>query len=255
MAAPELRAYQREAIDAVIAARRRGVRRMLVCLPTGAGKTVIFSHLARLATKQVLVLAHREELLAQAVDKLSRVLEERVVGLERGTSRAPADAKVLVASVRSLHAERIGHVLGGRDLGLIVYDECHHAPAEDNMRVLRTIGAFEPDWPGTLLGFTATTARGDGQGLDTVFERIVYSRTLPELIDAGFLAPLKGYRVATAADLTRLSPAGAQCPRRAVDPGARARSPHARVLRDGEPCAQPRARAQPRRRAGGHRAR
>jgi ATP-dependent helicase IRC3 len=210
MAAPELRAYQREAIDAVIAARRAGTRRMVVCLPTGAGKTVIFSQLARLATKQVLVLAHREELLAQAVDKLSRALEgTRVVGLERGNARAAADAKVLVASLRSLHPDRIGQVLAGRDLGLIIYDECHHAPAEDNMRVLRTIGAFEPDWPGTLIGFTATTSRGDGKGLDTVFERIVYSKTLPDLIDAKFLAPLKGYRIATAADLTRLSSGGA----------------------------------------------
>jgi superfamily II DNA or RNA helicase len=208
--APELRAYQREAIDAVIAARRSGTRRMVVCLPTGAGKTVIFSRLARLATRQVLVLAHREELLGQAVDKLSRALEgTRVVGLERGNTRAPADAKVLVASLRSLHPDRIGQVLAGRDIGLIIYDECHHAPAEDNMRVLRTIGVFESDWPGTLIGFTATTARGDGKGLDTVFERIVYSRTLPDLIDAGFLAPLKGYRIATAADLTRLSPGGA----------------------------------------------
>jgi superfamily II DNA or RNA helicase len=209
MAAPQLRAYQREAIDAVIAARRSGTRRMVVCLPTGAGKTVIFSHLARLATKPVLVLAHREELLAQAIDKLSRALEgTRVVGLERGTSRAPADAKVLVASLRSLHPDRIGQALAGRDIGLIIYDECHHAPAEDNLRVLRTIGAFEPDWPGTLLGFTATTMRGDGKGLDTVFERIVYARTLPDLIDAGFLAPLKGFRIATEADLTRLSASG-----------------------------------------------
>ncbi len=210
MSAPELRAYQREAIDAVIAARRAGTRRMVVCPPTGAGKTVIFSHLARLATRQVLVLAHREELLAQAVDKLSRAMEgTRVVGLERGTSRAPTDAKVLVASIRSLHPDRIGGVLGGRDLGLIIYDECHHAPADANLRVLRTIGAFEPDWPGTLLGFTATTARGDGKGLDSVFERIVYSRTLPDLIDEGFLVPLKGFRIATAADLTRLSAGGA----------------------------------------------
>ncbi len=209
MKAPELRAYQREAIDAVIAARRAGTRRMVVCLPTGAGKTVIFSHLARLASKQVLVLAHREELLEQAVDKLSRALEgTRVVGLERGTSRAPADAKVLVASLRSLHPDRIGSVLGGRDLGLIIYDECHHAPAEDNLRVLRTIGAFEADWPGTLLGFTATTMRGDGKGLDTVFERIVYEKTLPDLIDAGFLVRLKGFRIATAADLTRISSRG-----------------------------------------------
>ncbi|HVK83711.1 MAG TPA: DEAD/DEAH box helicase [Kofleriaceae bacterium] len=210
MTAPQLRAYQREAIDAVLAARRSGTRRMVVCLPTGAGKTVIFSHLARLATRQVLVLAHREELLAQAVDKLSRALEgTRVVGLERGDARAPGDAKVLVASLRSLHPDRIGSVLAGRDLGLVIYDECHHAAADDNLRVLRTIGAFEPDWPGTLLGFTATTARGDGKGLDTVFERIVYSRTLPELIDEGFLAPLKGFRIATAADLTRLSSRGA----------------------------------------------
>jgi ATP-dependent helicase IRC3 len=209
MTAPALRPYQREAIDAVIAARQRGVRRMVVCLPTGAGKTVIFSHLARLATRQVLVLAHREELLAQAVDKLGRALEgTRVVGLERGTSRAPADAKVLVASLRSLHPGRIGQVLAGRDLGLIIYDECHHAPADDNLRVLRTIGVFERDWPGTLLGFTATTTRGDGQGLDTVFEEIVYARTLPDLIDQGYLVPLRGFRITTAADLSRLSTGG-----------------------------------------------
>jgi len=207
--APSLRPYQSEAIAAVIAARQRGVRRMVVCLPTGAGKTVIFSHLARLATRQVLVLAHREELLAQAVDKLSHALEgTRVVGLERGTSRAPAEAKVLVASLRSLHPDRIGSVLAGRDLGLIIYDECHHAPADDNLRVLRTIGAFERDWPGTLLGFTATTSRGDGKGLDQVFEEIVYSRSLPDLIDEGYLAPLRGFRISTAADLTRLSSGG-----------------------------------------------
>jgi superfamily II DNA or RNA helicase len=209
VSAPELRPYQRETIDAVIAARRRGVRRMVVCLPTGAGKTVIFSHLARMATRQVLVLAHREELLAQAADKLARALEgTRVVGLERGASRAPAGAKVLVASLRSLHPDRIGDVLGGRDLGLIIYDECHHAPAEDNLRVLRTIGAFESDWPGTLVGFTATTARGDGKGLDSVFQEIVYSRTLPDLIDDGYLVPLKGYRIATATDLTRHAGSG-----------------------------------------------
>src|SRR5256885_12504936 len=59
----ELRPYQRDAVEAVLAARRAGKRRLLVHLPTGAGKTVIFSHLARLARRQVLVLAHREELL------------------------------------------------------------------------------------------------------------------------------------------------------------------------------------------------
>jgi len=205
----ELRPYQKDAIEAVIAARRAGTRRMVVCLPTGAGKTVIFARLAKMAKKQVLVLAHREELLAQAKDKIARALEgDAVVSIERGSDRASSDAKVLVASIRSLHEERLARVLAGRDLGLVVYDECHHAAADDNLRVLRQLGAFDDAWTGTLLGFTATTERGDGKGLDAVFERIVYTRTLPEMIDDGYLAPLRGYRIATHADLTRLSSGG-----------------------------------------------
>jgi ATP-dependent helicase IRC3 len=201
----DLRPYQRAAVEAVLAARRAGKRRLLVHLPTGAGKTVIFSHLARLAKRQVLVLAHREELLTQARDKLERALGgAAVVAVERGALRAPPDAHVLVCSIRSLHEERLAHVLRGRDVGLIVYDECHHAAADDNLRVLRQLGVFDAAFSGTLLGFTATTSRGDGQGLDEVFEEIVYSRALPELIDDGFLAPLRGYRISTTADLRQL---------------------------------------------------
>jgi len=206
---PALRPYQQEAIAAVLAARRGGARRLLVCLPTGAGKTVVFAHLAKLAKRQVLVLAHREELLAQAKEKLERALDAgTVVAIERGADRAPADAKVLVCSIRSLHEARLREVLRGRDFGLVVYDECHHAAAEDNLRVLRTLGAFAPDWTGTLLGFTATTERGDGKGLDEVFERIVYARTLPDMIADGYLAPLRGFRVSTAADLRRVTAKG-----------------------------------------------
>ena len=170
---------------------------------------MIFSHLARLARRQVLVLAHREEILAQAREKLVRALPgDAVVEIERGALRASAEAKVLVCSIRSLHEARLARVLRGRDVGLIVYDECHHAAAEDNLRVLRQLGVFEPAFDGTLLGFTATTARGDGQGLDEVFEEVVYTRALPELIDDGYLAPLRGFRISTTADLRKLSPAG-----------------------------------------------
>ncbi|HWZ87639.1 MAG TPA: DEAD/DEAH box helicase [Polyangiaceae bacterium] len=204
-----LRPYQREAVEAVLTARRAGLRRMVVCLPTGAGKTVIFSHLAQLAQRPVLVLAHREELLAQARDKLEHALGgAHVVAIERGSERAPEGAKVVVCSIRSLHEERLARVLRGRDFGLVIYDECHHSAADDNLRVLRQLGVFDQAWGGTLLGFTATTARGDGKGLDTVFERIVYSRTLPDLIQGGYLSPLCGFRVSTAADLTRLSSGG-----------------------------------------------
>lgn len=207
--APTLRPYQREAVDAVLSARRAGVRRMVVCLPTGAGKTVIFARLARLARRGVLVLAHREELITQARDKIEHALAgDALVAIEQADRRAPAEAKVIVASIRSLHEQRLESLLAGRDLGLVIYDECHHAAAADNLRVLRRLGAFDDGWTGTLLGFTATTTRGDGQGLDTVFERIVYSKTLPDLVEQGYLSRLSGYRIATSADLSRLSAEG-----------------------------------------------
>jgi len=200
-----LRDYQREAIAAVLTARRSGVRRMVVVLPTGAGKTVIFSSLVRLAKRPVLVLAHRGELVQQAADKIRRTLEgdprASAVAVEQADQHAPDDAHVVVASIRSLHDRRLARLVAERRFGLVVYDECHHAPAEDNQRVLRTLGAFDDGWDGTLLGFTATAVRGDGKGLDSVFEKVVYSKSLPDLIRAGFLAPLRGYRITTAADL------------------------------------------------------
>lgn len=206
---PTLRPYQRDAVEAVIAARRAGVRRQLVCLPTGAGKTVIFSELARLAKRPVLVLAHRRELVEQARDKLERALEgRRSVGIEQGADTASADTEVVVASIRSLHEERLARLLAARRFGLVVYDECHHATAQDNRRVLETLGAFDGNWDGTLLGFTATTQRGDRAGLDQVFERIVYQKSLGELIREEYLVPLRGFRIATAADLQRVSLAG-----------------------------------------------
>lgn len=202
----ELRPYQREAIEAVIAARRDGVRRMVLALPTGAGKTVIFAELIRRARHPVLVLAHRDELVVQARDKIEAALrrdrdDRRTVAIEQGTASAPRDAAVLVASIRSLHEGRIGRVLAGRDVRLVIYDECHHAVANDNKRVLEQIGVFADDWPGTLVGFTATTRRADGRGLDEVFERIVYHRSLRTMIDEGYLRPLRGLRIATGIDI------------------------------------------------------
>ena len=209
-----LRPYQKDTIAAIVAARRRGVRRMVVSLPTGSGKTVIFSRLASMANRQVLVLAHRSELLSQARDKLQRTLAEQgrpdaLVEIEQASSRASAEAEVVIASLRTLHPDRLDRVKEGRDFGLIIYDECHHAPAEDNCRILRQLGVFDADWNGTLLGFTATTMRADGKGLDEVFEEIVYSRTLPEMISDQYLVPLRGYRISTQADLTHIGGGGA----------------------------------------------
>ncbi len=81
------------------------------------------------------------------------------VGIEQGNRRADRDCDVVVASIRSLHEGRIGQAMAGRDIGLVIYDECRHAPAEGNTKVLEQLGCFEPDWPGTLVGFTAIADR------------------------------------------------------------------------------------------------
>jgi superfamily II DNA or RNA helicase len=201
----KLRPYQEAAIEAVRQARGRNVKRMVVCLPTGAGKTVIFSHLAAAERGKVMVLAHREELLEQARDKLQRSMGEGVlVEIEQGQRRASAQAQVVVSSIRSLRSQRLARLRQQHDFRLVIYDECHHATAEDNMRVLRELGAFEIGWRGTLLGFTATTMRADGVGLEKVFEEIVYERSIQDMVGDGYLVPLRGYRVSTGEDLTRL---------------------------------------------------
>jgi superfamily II DNA or RNA helicase len=176
---------------------------MILALPTGAGKTVIFSELIRRARHPALVLAHRDELVEQARRKVAQALrrDRRTVAIEQGPRHAPKDASVVVASIRSLHGDRLGRLLAGRDIRLVIYDECHHAVADDNRRVLEQMGALDPEWPGTLVGVTATTRRADGRGLGEVFERIVYERTLRQMIDDGYLRPLRGLRVQTGLDI------------------------------------------------------
>ncbi|MEC8379849.1 MAG: DEAD/DEAH box helicase [Myxococcota bacterium] len=200
-----LRNYQIEAIESALAARRQGHRRLLICLPTGAGKTVIFSELCRIAKGHVLVLAHREELLFQARDKILRTAQYSFqVDIEQADLRASQEAKVVVASIRSLRAERLMRLNNAHNFSLIIYDECHHAAADDNKRILQELGCFDPNWSGTLIGFTATANRADGIGLGEIFELIVYQRNILEMIHDDYLVPLRGYRVNTNVELHQI---------------------------------------------------
>jgi ATP-dependent helicase IRC3 len=93
--APELRDYQQKAVDAFMKGRERGLTRIGLSAPTGAGKTVVFAAIIRLVLrkhhrKKALVVVNSEELAQQANDKILNEFEEKVqVGFERGTWRAP----------------------------------------------------------------------------------------------------------------------------------------------------------------------
>ncbi len=202
----QLRPYQQECLTRLYERYQAGVRRALVCLPTGAGKTVIFAAFPAFfrMKNQMLVLAHREELLDQACAKIKRANPDLRVAVEQGSRRADAACDVLVASVPTLgrkDSERLARIDPDRFL-LIVVDEAHHAPAETYRRVFEHFRVFDPDTRRLVVGFTATPRRGDGAGLDAIFEEITFSRNLPEMIDAGHLAPLAGYRVETDVDIS-----------------------------------------------------
>ena len=90
----QLRDYQQETIDAVNDGAAEGVNRPLVALPTGTGKTVIFAHLLAQRGGRGLVLAHRDELIRQAAEKLMPVAPGLDVGIVKAVSLAGAESAV-----------------------------------------------------------------------------------------------------------------------------------------------------------------
>ncbi len=204
----QLRNYQIECLEAIRNRYLAGIRRQLVCLPTGSGKTIVFSAFPSYfqMKNQMLVLAHRSELLDQAREKIQRVNPLLRVEIDQAGRTADPESHVVVASVPTLgraDSKRLLRLDPDRFF-LIVVDEAHHATAKTYQRILKYFGLFESDTRKLLVGFTATPKRGDGEGLDAVFEEIVCSRTLPEMIAEGFLSPVAGYRVETDIDLSRV---------------------------------------------------
>ncbi len=79
----QLRPYQLECLESIESKAKEGLNRQMVVLPTGAGKTVIFSELIRRRSLKTLVIAHRIELLEQAKEKLLRVAPDIDVGIHQ----------------------------------------------------------------------------------------------------------------------------------------------------------------------------
>jgi superfamily II DNA or RNA helicase len=185
-----LRPYQEEAIAAVDDASARGVRRPLVTLPTGCGKTMVFSTIIKRRGGTALILAHRDELLKQAADKLRTVAPELAmsIGFVRGTSD-DVHAPIVVASVQTLARDRRLRRLP-KAYRTVVIDEAHHATAPSYQRVLGHVEEAD-----LTVGFTATPERNDGSSLDDVFDEVVYGRSIIEMIAAGYLCDLRGVRV------------------------------------------------------------
>ena len=213
----QLRQYQNDCLDAIVENYHAGVRHQLCVLATGLGKTVIFSNLpARLNNGKLLVIAHRDELLSQAVDKIQRWNPTLKVGLEKAEQHADADSNVIVAcnaSVGRAGSKRLEHFWD--DIGTIVVDECQHILGGSYLNILEDSGVLLPDSKKLLIGFTATPRRHNRKrtvqtgllddedlvSLKSVFSKITYSFPIRKGIKEGFLAPLHGMRVSTQTNL------------------------------------------------------
>ena len=176
----EQRIYQKEAIQNCRNAFGINKKSVLLVMPTGAGKTVVFSQIAKNAVEKnnnVLILVHRRELVTQASKKLA------AINVDHGIIAAkfkPTDAPIQIASVQTL-VRRLSTTKFTPSL--IIIDEAHHAVAGSWEKILN-------HYPKAIrLGVTATPCRLDGRGLKEFFDDLILGPTIPELVEQGYLSP------------------------------------------------------------------
>lgn len=180
-----LRPYQKECVD-IIDNLDKGSH--LVSLPTGCGKTVIFSQIKRKG--RVLILSHRDELVHQP-----EKYYDCSFGIEQAGEHSNGE-EVVSASVPSM-IRRLDKFQPD-DFDTIITDEAHHAVAPSYQRI------YDYFKPRLHLGFTATPNRQDKQGLGKIFEDIIYHKNIKWAIDNQYLTNINCLRVNVGYDLSHV---------------------------------------------------
>lgn len=192
------RHYQREAIAAICQRFDAGDRSTLIVLPTGAGKTIVAAHVAdqMLSRGRVMVLAHRDELIRQAVDKF-RTVTGVEPAVEKAGERSMEDGlhgkpQIVVSSFQTQNAGKTKKRMerfDPKEFSFLWIDECHHAVADSFRAVIAYYIKGNPDLK--MLGVTATPDRSDDEGLGQIFQSAAYSYELPDAIRDGYLVPIR----------------------------------------------------------------
>jgi superfamily II DNA or RNA helicase len=190
-----LRPYQAAASDAIFEAWKE-CDSTLVVMPTGGGKTVLFADvIRRVFPRRALVIAHREELIFQARDKIQRVTGLRA-DVEMGEYRAESGlfgaARVIVSTIQTQCSGGDG---GGRmakfdpmRFGVLIIDEAHHATSASYRRVIEY---YRTNRNLKILGVTATPDRADEAALGQVFQSVAFDYEVLDAIHDGWLVPIE----------------------------------------------------------------
>ncbi|WP_286187050.1 DUF3427 domain-containing protein [Arthrobacter sp. AK04] len=197
--------HQEEMLEDLEAERLKGFKHNLLVAATGTGKTVIaaldYKRLSEAFGRdlKLLFVAHRQEILKQAMRTYRDVMQDGAFGELYVGDHKPQDWKHIFASVQSLSSlgiEQLEHDL----FDVVVIDEFHHAMAPTYRRLLDHLK------PQQLLGLTATPERGDGVD---VAKQFFDGRTASELrlwdaLDADLLVPFHYFGVSDDVDLSQL---------------------------------------------------
>ena len=197
--------YQRDILDRLVAERElHGHWRNLVVAATGTGKTVIaaFDYAGvceREGTRpRLLFLAHRREILEQAMATFRRVLRDGAFGELWVDGEEPARFEHVFASVQTASRALESRVAADH-FRYVVVDECHHLPAESYQRTMRFLA------PRVLLGITATPERSDGRSLLPDFGgRIAAELRLWHALEKELLVPFEYYGLSDGVDLSQV---------------------------------------------------
>lgn len=190
-----MRPYQNAAVEGAFKAWEENASTLIV-LPTGLGKTVVFSEIVRrMQPARSIVIAHREELIFQAAEKIERVTGV-AGGIEMGENHATGffgePPPYVVSTVQTQCSGGDG---GGRmtkflpeDFGLVVIDEAHHATSATYKRVIKY---YRQNPNCKILGVTATPDRADEEALGQVFDSVAYEYQILQAIRSGWLVPIQ----------------------------------------------------------------
>jgi superfamily II DNA or RNA helicase/HKD family nuclease len=203
------KSYQQEMLEQLAAERERGRFRNLLVAATGTGKTMVAAFDYRRLCAQVggqprlLFVAHREEILRQALRSYREVLRDPQFGELLVGGAQPASNEHLFATVASIASRGLVATLGADHWHTVVIDECHHLAASSFDAFATAIR------PKLLLGLTATPERHDGQPLGPYFDMRPDGSPAVELrlwhaLDLQLLSPFEYYACDDATDFAEV---------------------------------------------------
>ena len=192
-----LRPYQKEAVTASLR-ELDSVQSTFVVMPTGSGKSIVFTEIAKRRPKdRILFLAHRDELLQQAVGHFERNLGEKV-GLDQAQFFG-GDERIIVGSVQTVSMPARLERFSPSRFDLVMTDECHHDPAPSRKRIFNYFSSAK-HW-----GCTATPDRADEKAMGQIFDSAAFIYEIEDAIRDGWLCDVRCVRIKIAGlDLSRV---------------------------------------------------